>query len=72
MSRTYYKKTNIQIKSKKKPKNKKFFGYTDGLHSKSNEILPIKRVHYIKYGWKNSKNLQHRSILKYKLNKPLD
>ncbi len=66
MSRSYYKGSKTPRKDKKKWLDKKFFGYTDGAHSRSEEKIPTPFVHYVKYGWKQSKNSQHKSILKNK------
>jgi hypothetical protein len=66
MSNTYHKFKGKKYpqKCKKKPKDKKFFGFTDGTHSRSEELVPKKLEQFVKYGWPYE--TRSKKVIKYK------
>jgi len=46
-----YKGKTYKAKDRKKTKEKKYFGQTDGAHSRSENPQPKKGEDFIKYGW---------------------
>lgn len=72
MSRTtrVFKNQTLRDKSRRKTKDKKFFGYTSGTHSrfellsegqKQDHSYAVKGIHYIKYGYGNRVSKQNRN-----------